>query len=213
MNVLIAGANGKIARRLAHVLRDGGHEVRGLIRNPDQADAIRELGAEPVVADLEADFDQSIVEGSDAIVFAAGAGPGSGTERKETMDYGGAVKLVDAAEARGVDRYVIVSAMGAADPDAGPEQMQPYLRAKGAADERLAASTLDYTIVRPGSLTDGAGTGSIDVGVPSLGRRGEIPRDDVAEVLAACLELGATVGKTLEVLTGETPVRKALSSL
>ena len=213
MKVLIAGANGQIARRLARVLRDGGHEVRGLIRSPEQADAIRELGAEPVVADLEGELDQAVVDGCHAIVFAAGAGPGSGAERKESMDYGGAVKLVDAAEARGVDRYLMVSAMGAADPDAGPEAMQPYLRAKAAADERLAASTLDYTIVRPGLLTDDAGTGAVEVGVPSLGRRGRIPRDDVAEVLAACLELEATVGKTLEVLSGGTPVREALSSL
>lgn len=213
MNVLIAGANGKIARRLARVLRDGGHEVRGIIRSPEQADSIRELGAEPVVLDLEQEVDWSVVDGSDAIVFAAGAGPGSDPERKQTMDLGGAVKLVDAAEAQGVDRYVMVSAMGAADPESGPEKMQPYLRAKAAADERLAASSLDWTIVRPGSLTDEAPTGLVDVGAPSLGRRGEITRDDVAAVLAACLELEATVGKTFEVLGGETEIRKALREL
>ena len=213
MNVLIAGANGKIARRLARVLRESGHEVRGIIRSPEQADSIRELGAEPVILDLEQEVDWSVADGSDAIVFAAGAGPGSDPERKQTMDLGGAVKLVDAAEAEGVGRFVMVSAMGAADPESGPEKMQPYLRAKAAADERLAASSLDWTIVRPGSLTDEAPTGLVDVGVPSLGRRGEITRDDVAAVLAACLELDATVGKTFEVLGGETEIRKALSEL
>ena len=213
MNVLIAGANGKVARRLARVLRDGGHEVRGIIRSPEQADSIRELGAEPVILDLEQEVDWSVADGSDAIVFAAGAGPGSDPERKQTMDLGGAVKLVDSAEAEGVGRFVMVSAMGAADPESGPEKMQPYLRAKAAADERLAASSLDWTIVRPGSLTDEAPTGLVDVGVPSLGRRGEITRDDVAAVLAACLELDATVGKTFEVLGGETEIRKALSEL
>ena len=213
MNVLIAGANGKIARRLARVLREGGHDVRGIIRSPEQADSIRELGAEPVILDLEQEVDWSVADGSDAIVFAAGAGPGSDPERKQTMDLGGAVKLVDAAEAEGVGRFVMVSAMGAADPESGPEKMQPYLRAKAAADERLAASSLDWTIVRPGSLTDEAPTGLVDVGVPSLGRRGEITRDDVAAVLAACLELDATVGKTFEVLGGETEIRKALSEL
>ncbi|MGI8596321.1 MAG: SDR family oxidoreductase, partial [Thermoleophilaceae bacterium] len=156
MNVLIAGANGKIARRLARVLRDGGHEVRGIIRSPEQADSIRELGAEPVILDLEQEVDWAVADGSDAIVFAAGAGPGSDPERKQTMDLCGAVKLVDAAEAEGVGRFVMVSAMGAADPESGPEKMQPYLRAKAAADERLAASSLDWTIVRPGSLTDEA---------------------------------------------------------
>ena len=213
MNVLIAGANGKIARRLARVLREGGHDVRGIIRSPEQADSIRELGAEPVILDLEQEVDWSVADGSDAIVFAAGAGPGSDPERKQTMDLGGAVKLVDSAEAQGVGRFVMVSAMGAADPESGPEKMQPYLRAKAAADERLAASSLDWTIVRPGSLTDEAPTGLVDVGVPSLGRRGEITRDDVAAVLAACLELDATVGKTFEVLGGETEIRKALSEL
>ncbi len=213
MNVLIAGANGKVARRLARVLRDGGHEVRGIIRSPEQADSIRELGAEPVILDLEQEVDWSVADGSDAIVFAAGAGPGSDPERKQTMDLGGAVKLVDSAEAQGVGRFVMVSAMGAADPESGPEKMQPYLRAKAAADERLAASSLDWTIVRPGSLTDEAPTGLVDVGVPSLGRRGEITRDDVAAVLAACLELDATVGKTFEVLGGETEIRKALGEL
>ena len=213
MNVLIAGANGKIARRLARVLRDGGHEVRGIIRSPEQADSIRELGAEPVILDLEQEVDWAVADGSDAIVFAAGAGPGSDPERKQTMDLGGAVKLVDAAEAQGVGRFVMVSAMGAADPESGPEKMQPYLRAKATADERLAASSLDWTIVRPGSLTDEAPTGLVDVGAPSLGRRGEITRDDVAAVLAACLELEATVGKTFEVLGGETEIRKALGEL
>ncbi|MBA2428991.1 MAG: SDR family oxidoreductase [Thermoleophilaceae bacterium] len=213
MNVLIAGANGKIARRLARVLRESGHEVRGIIRSPEQADSMRELGAEPVILDLEQEVDWSVADGSDAIVFAAGAGPGSDPERKQTMDLGGAVKLVDSAEAQGVGRFVMVSAMGAADPESGPEKMQPYLRAKAAADERLAASSLDWTIVRPGSLTDEAPTGLVDVGVPSLGRRGEITRDDVAAVLAACLELDATVGKTFEVLGGETEIRKALGEL
>lgn len=213
MNVLIAGANGKIARRLARVLRESGHDVRGIIRSPEQADSIRELGAEPVILDLEQEVDWSVADGSDAIVFAAGAGPGSDPERKQTMDLGGAVKLVDSAEAQGVGRFVMVSAMGAADPESGPEKMQPYLRAKAAADERLAASSLDWTIVRPGSLTDEAPTGLVDVGVPSLGRRGEITRDDVAAVLAACLELEATVGKTFEVLGGETEIRKALGEL
>ena len=213
MNVLIAGANGKIARRLARVLRDGSHDVRGIIRSPEQADSIRELGAEPVILDLEQEVDWSVADGSDAIVFAAGAGPGSDPERKQTMDLGGAVKLVDAAEAEGVGRFVMVSAMGAADPESGPEKMQPYLRAKAAADERLAASSLDWTIVRPGSLTDEAPTGLVDVGVPSLGRRGEITRDDVAAVLLGCLELEATVGKTFEVLGGETEIRKALGEL
>jgi uncharacterized protein YbjT (DUF2867 family) len=149
---------------------------------------------------------------ADAIVFAAGAGPGSGTERKRTVDLGAAVKCVEAAEARDVSRFVIVSSIGAQDPEAGPEAMRPYLRAKAAADARVAASTLDWTIVRPGSLTDEPGTGLVDVST-ALGRRGPVPRDDVALVLLETLQERSTTGLTFEVFAGDTPARDAVRNL
>ncbi len=191
MRVLIAGAHGKTARRLTRMLVEGGHEVRGLVRKREQTDDVEADGAEPVLVDLEAEeVDGGVgdaVEGCDAVVFAAGAGPGSGAARKETMDYGGAAKLVDAAEKHGTRRYLMLSAMGAADPEAGSEAMRPYLRAKARADERLQGSTLDYTIIRPGGLTEEEGTGAIEA-AEKLGRRGEIPREDVARTFAAALE-------------------------
>ena len=216
MRVLIAGAHGKTARHLTRMLVEDGHEVRGLVRKEEQTGDVEADGAEAVLVDLEAEEIEGrlgdAVKGCDAVVFAAGAGPGSGDERKETMDYGGAAKLVEAAERNEARRYLMLSAMGAADPEAGPEAMRPYLRAKARADERLQSSSLDYTVIRPGSLTEDGGTGAIEA-AEKLGRRGEIPREDVARTFAAALEDENTYHKTFEILAGEIPIREALRGL
>lgn len=216
MKVLVAGAAGNTARRLVRRLVNNGHEVRGLVRKESQFESVRNDGAVPVLVDLEQDGIQKAVgeavQGCDAIVFAAGAGPGSGAARKETMDYGGAVKLIEAAEDRGVQRYLMLSAMNVETPERASKAMQPYLSAKARADERLRNSDLDYTIIRPGSLTDQEGTGLIRAG-PSLDTGGEIPREDVAEVIATALETENTRRKTFEILAGNTPIREALQSL
>jgi uncharacterized protein YbjT (DUF2867 family) len=216
VRVLIAGAHGKTARRLVRMLVADGHEVRGLVRKEEQASDVEADGAQPVVVDLEAEKVEGgvgrAVEGCDAIVFAAGAGPGSGAARKETMDYGGAAKLVEAAEDRGVRRYLMLSAMGAGDPEGGSEAMRPYLRAKARADERLRSSGLDYSVIRPGSLTEDEGTGTIEA-AERLERRGEIPREDVARTFAVALEDENTYHKTFDILSGETPIPEALGRL
>jgi uncharacterized protein YbjT (DUF2867 family) len=213
MDVVIAGGHGKIALRLEELLARAGHRVRGLIRNPAHAADLERVGAEPVECDLEAEDDISgHVRGADAVVFAAGAGPGSGPERKRTVDLGGALKLIEAAKATGARRYLMISSMGAGDPSSGSEAMRPYLQAKAEADEALAASGLDFTIVRPGGLTDDPGTGLIEA-APKLRRRGTIPRDDVAQVLFGCLQEDHTIGKTFEVLQGDTPIATALREL
>jgi len=216
MKVLVAGARGKVARQLVRMLAEAGHEVRGVVRKEEQLSNVEADGAEAVLCDLETEEVDGrvgeVVEGCDAIVFAAGAGAGSGEERKGTMDYGGAAKLIEAAEKHGARRYVMISSMGAADPESRDEAMRPYLRAKARADERLRESGLDYTIIRPGRLTDDAGTGTVDA-AESLGRYGEIPREDVAATIAVALEAPNTVGKTFEVLAGDTPVRQATKSL
>src|SRR3712207_8167717 len=155
MKVLGAGAHGKTARRLVRMLAENGHEVRGLVRKEEQMADVESDGAEPVLVDLEEEGVEGVgraVEGCDAVIFAAGAGPGSGAPRKETMDYGGAAKLVEAAEQNGVRRYLMLSSMGAGDPASGSEAMQPYLFAKARADGRLQESGLDYTIIRPGKI-------------------------------------------------------------
>ncbi len=211
--IVIAGGHGKIALRLATLLSARGDTVRSLIRNPGHEAGVRAVGAEPVLADMERLDDLSeFVDGADGVVFAAGAGPGSGPERKRTVDLGAAVKLLEAAQRTGARRYLMISSMGAGDPAGGSESMRPYLEAKAGADAALAASGLDWTIVRPGALTDDAGTGRVEV-APSLGRWGSIARDDVAAVLVACLDQPRTVRATFELLAGELAIEDALASL
>jgi len=213
MDIVVAGGHGQVARRLLKLLADRGHTARGLIRNREHAADLAAVGAVPVLADLENDatLDEH-VKGADAVVFAAGAGPGSGPARKRTVDLGGAVKLADAARATGVRRYVMVSSIGADRPESAGESMRAYLTAKAEADEYVRAAGLDYTIVRPGSLTDDPGTGLVRVST-ELGGRGPVPRDDVAAVLAAVLTAPATIGTTFELFAGDTPIPEALAAL
>ena len=216
MHVAIAGGHGKIALILERLLSARGDSVAGFIRNPDQAGDLEAAGAEAVVIDLEeASVDEVAehVRGADAVVFAAGAGPGSGAARKETVDRDAAILLADAAEAAGVDRYVMISAMGA-DPHAtaDDEVFQVYLRAKGVADEAIRARpALTWTIVRPGLLTNDAGTGRVTI-AESTGR-GSIPREDVAGVLVAVLDDPRTAGETFDLISGETPIAEAVAAL
>jgi uncharacterized protein YbjT (DUF2867 family) len=211
--VVIAGGHGQIALRLARLLSARGDIVRSLIRNPGHEADVHATGAEAVVADMERlDDIAEFVDGADAVVFAAGAGPGSGPERKRTVDLGAAVKLRDAAQHTGARRYLMISSIGAGDPARGTEAMRPYLEAKAQADAALVASDLDWTIVRPGGLTDEPGTGLIEA-AQSLGRFGSITRDDVAAVLVGCLDTPQTVRATFEVLEGQTPIAQALAAL
>lgn len=187
----------------------------GVIRSPEQAAALRDAGAEPVVLDLESagvDEVAEVLRGADAAVFAAGAGPGSGIPRKDTVDRGAAVLFADAAERAGVRRYVVVSSMGADARHEGDGQFDAYLRAKGAADDDIRArSGLDWTILRPGALTDDAGTGLVRLAA-STGR-GPVPRDDVAAVLSELLDTPATAGLTLELISGSVPVSVAVRDI
>jgi nucleoside-diphosphate-sugar epimerase len=214
MKVAIAGGHGKIALRLTRRLRERGDEVRSLIRRPEHADEISAAGAEPVLCDIEHASEEEVaaaVAGSDAVVFAAGAGAGSGAERKWTVDYGGAVKLIAAAKRDRIDRYVIVSSIGA-DPDApGDDVFSVYLRAKGKADAELQASGLAYTIVRPGPLSDDPGTGRVAVG-EEVERRA-ITRDDTAALLAGVLHEPRLAGVTFVAVGGDVPIEEALASL
>jgi uncharacterized protein YbjT (DUF2867 family) len=213
MDVVIAGGHGKIALRLEPLLAERGDRVRALVRNPDHSADVEAAGAEAVLCDMErADDLSQYVEGADAVVFAAGAGPGSGPERKRTVDFGAAAKLIEAAQDAGVQRYVIVSSIGAHDPKSGPEAMRPYLEAKADADRTLMASDLDWTVVRPGMLTDDPGTGQVKATLEQ-GERGPIPREDVAATLAAVLTTPSTIGKTFVVVSGDTPIEDAVSAL
>ncbi|WP_351226620.1 SDR family oxidoreductase [Streptomyces sp. NPDC002133] len=215
MRIVIAGGHGQIALRLERLLSASGHEVAGIIRKPEQADDLREAGAEPVLLDLESASVEQVaahLQGADAAVFAAGAGPGSGAARKDTVDRGAAVLFADAAERAGARRYIIVSSMGG-DPDhKGDDVFDVYLRAKGAADAYVRTkSGLDWTILRPGMLTNDAGTGLVRLEART--GRGPVPRDDVAAVLAELLETPATAGLTLELISGSVPVAVAVKAI
>ncbi|MBV5246325.1 NAD(P)H-binding protein [Mycolicibacterium sp. PAM1] len=218
MRVVIAGGHGKIALITSRLLSARGDSVAGLIRNPAHEDDLRVAGAEPIVLDLE-DTTNGVVSshlrGADAVIFAAGAGPGSGAARKETVDRDAAVLLADAAEAAGVQRYLMISAMGAdanTPDDAADDVFVAYLRAKGAADDLIRSRTELYaTIVRPGQLTDDPGTGKVAIAEHT--GRGKIPRADVAAVLVAVLDAPQTAGQTFELISGDTDIEVAVASL
>lgn len=213
MRIVLAGAHGKIARELGRLLVGGGDSVVGLIRDSEHADDLRADRVEPLVADLEhvgADALAGWLRGADAAVFAAGAGPGSGAARKDTVDRAGSVLLARACERAGVRRFLQVSSMGTAQPnppDVG-EVFGAYLDAKRAAEQDLRGRDLDWTILRPGRLTDGHPTGMVTVG-ESVGRA-DVTRADVAAVLAALLAEPGAKGRVLEVVNGDTPIVEAV---
>jgi uncharacterized protein YbjT (DUF2867 family) len=216
VRVAIAGAHGQIAMQLIPLLLAGNAEVIGLIRNPDQADEIRAAGAEPVLCDLETADVESIAEavaGADTVVFAAGAGAGSGAERKLTMDRDGAIKLLHAtaATAATAPRYVMVSAVGAESAPAGDDVFSVYLRAKADADAAVMATDRAWTIVRPGGLTDEPGTGRVRI--DSAPFRGRIPRADVAAVLARVVLDGLASRRVFYLNGGPEPIDRALAAL
>ncbi|MCW2878198.1 MAG: hypothetical protein JWQ95_2298 [Sphaerisporangium sp.] len=217
MRVVIAGGHGKIALRLERLLAGRGDEPVGLIRNPGHEPDLRETGAQAVVCDLETAGVEEVashLRGADAAVFAAGAGPGSGAARKDSVDRAGAVLLAEAAERAGVRRFVQVSSMGAGEPPrAGTDDVwAAYIKAKSDAEDDLRARDLEWTIVRPGGLTDDPGTGLVTLAEP--GRpRGRVTRDDVAAVIVALLDTPGTRGRTLELVEGDTPVDEAVRAV
>jgi uncharacterized protein YbjT (DUF2867 family) len=217
MDVVIVGGHGQIARKLGALLAARGDTARGVIRNPEHAEDLRADGIEPVVVDLEAPetTGQSLAgafRGATAAVFAAGSGPGQPAERKWSVDHGGAVKTIDACRHAGVDRIVIVSAIGVDDaPPTDDEVWGAYVQAKAQADADVRASGLHYTIVRPAMLTDEEGHGRVHVARHV--ERGPIPRADVAATLLAVLDDPSTVGRTFELVGGPTEITEAIAGL
>jgi nucleoside-diphosphate-sugar epimerase len=220
VRIVVAGAHGQIARRLGRLLSGRGDTVVGIVRNPAHEPDLVADGVQPVVLDLESasvDDVSAVVADADAVVFAAGAGPGSGAARKDTVDRAAAVLLADAAEWAGVGRYLLVSSVGVelvaggATPEGVDEVFVAYLRAKLAAEENLLArSALGVTVLRPGSLTDDPGTGRVTL-APSV-ERGSVPRDDVAAVLVALLDRPRN-GAVLELVSGPTPIDEAVAGV
>ena len=229
MTILVAGANGTTGRRIVELLADHARSaaaastadasvpadtVRGMVRSEDQFARQRELGADPVLADLESDEDvQQAVRGCDAVIFAAGSGAGTGTDKTRAVDRDGAIRLIDAAETAGVRRFVMLSSINADDPSRGSEQMRPYYQAKHDADAHLQDSSLAHTIVRPGALSNEQGTGAIRAAQRLDSHEGSVPRADVARVIVATLASENLHGKAFEILGGDTPIGDALAAL
>jgi uncharacterized protein YbjT (DUF2867 family) len=212
--IAIAGGHGKIALQLTRRLSARGESVVALIRKPEHAAEIRVAGGQPVICDLEqagVPEISSAIAGASAVVFAAGAGAGSDAERKLTVDRDGAIKLLQAATAGEVPRYVMISSVGAENPPDGDEVFSVYLRAKAQADAALQASELEWTIVRPGRLTDEPGTGRVRIDLEPF--RGEVPRADVAAVLDELLERMIAVRRILYVNGGDTDLTQTLEGL
>ena len=209
MKIAIVGAHGNISMHLHPMLKERGHHVRGIIRKPEQADDLERVGAEPVICDIEEEEDISGAVGEvDVVIFAAGAGPGSGAERKWTVDRDGALKLIDAAKTNGINRYIMISAMGLDEPR-GDEVFQVYQRAKAEADQALKQSGLQYAIIKPGRLTNEKGTGrvALDRQLPA----GEIPREAVAAVIAEVLDNPDIDNLELDLISGDSPIKDAVA--
>ena len=214
MNVVIVGGHGKIGLRLVKLLAERGDSPRGIIRKTEQAHDLEEIGAEPIVLDIEnVDDISDALAGADAVVFAAGAGPGSGPARKRTVDYGGAVKLAEGCITKGIRRYVMVSSIGSNRPESWSDQMRPYQEAKAEADKFVMEAGLDYTIIRPGGLTDGPGTGHVQIAERVEYGTVTVTRDDVAAVIAECLVADNTIGKAFDLLNDGTPIPEAIRAL
>jgi len=217
MRVVIAGGHGRIALLLERLLAERGDQAVGLVRNPAHVGDVQKAGAEAVVCDLEAASAEDVVvllAGADAVVFAAGAGPGSGAPRKDSVDRGASVLMADAAERAGVRRFVQISSMGTGQPPrpGTDEVWAAYITAKTAAEDDLRARDLDWTILRPGRLIDAPPTGRIRLAPPPV-PRDTVPRADAAAVVVALLDNPGTRHQTLELVGGDSPVAAAVHSL
>ncbi|MGG2090111.1 SDR family oxidoreductase [Priestia aryabhattai] len=210
MKVLVVGANGTTGKQVVEkVANSKQHEAYAMIRDEKQADALKKLGANVVLGDLEQDVSDAL-RGMDAVIFAAGSGGHTGDKKTIAVDQNGAKNIIDEAKNQGVKRFVMLSSMGTDAPEQGPEGLQLYLRAKAIADEYLKQSNLQYTIVRPGTLSNDQATGKIDINNDIEDKSQTIPRADVATVLVECLNEEATIGKTFEMLAGETEIEQAI---
>lgn len=214
MRVLVVGANGQIGKNIVSLLgKDNQYTVKAMIRKKEQANDLEKLGAETVIADLETETGvKEAASGCDAIIFTAGSGGKTGADKTMLVDLDGAFKSIEAAEEHSIKRFIMVSALHSDSPEQWKEGMEHYYTAKRRADERLRNSKLEYTILRPGWLTNDAGKGTIEAS-KRLGKDGHISRQDVAAAAVQTLSLNNTYQQTIEMIEGKTPIQKALQSI
>ena len=213
--IAVVGGHGKIARQLHPMLLGAGHEPVALVRRPEQADALGATGVTTRMLDIERATGPAFADafaGCDAVVFTAGGGPDGNIERKRTVDLEGSLKSIEGAHAAGITRFVQISAISVDDPL--PDDVSPvwkaYVEAKRDADEALRVSALDWTILRPGRLTDDPGTGLVALGEDVA--RAEIPRADVAAVVAAVLDDESTHGRQWNLVEGSVSIADAIAA-
>ncbi len=209
MNVLVIGANGQVGKHIIHKLKDSEHEPVAMVRNSDQVPQFEDLGVKTVLGDLEKDFENAY-HGIDAVIFAAGSGPHTGADKTILIDQEGAIKAIDRAKHFGVQRFIMLSTMGADRPEIGPDDFKYYLYAKHRADEYLKTSGVNYTILRPGGLTDEKGTGKVKL-QDHINDFGEIPREDVADVLVQLLSWDNAENKGFDLISGDQSLEDVLS--
>ncbi len=209
MTVLVIGANGRVGRQLCMLAVEAGVPVRAMVRHRAEAPLLSEAGVETVQGDLEGDFREAM-EGCDEVVFTAGSGPHTGPDRTLMVDLHGAIRVVLCAEEMGMRRMTMLSALRAADPLAGPEQLRPYLAAKHAVDELLVRSSLAHVILRPGKFTDEEASGLVDTRVADS-QHLNVSRGNVASALLAIVRNPDLVNCEIPLVDGETPVAEAIS--
>lgn len=211
MHILIVGAHGQIGRKLVERLASSRHEIRAMVRDPEQQPSLAALGAtETVVADLERDCREAL-RGVEGVIFTAGSGPKTVAEKTASVDRDGAKRLITNAEKVGVRRFIMISAMRTECPEQAPEEIRHYLAAKHDADEHLRSSSMDWTILRPGRLLDSSAKGRVRLGEGL--EYGEIPRRDVAALLAALIDAPVSNRRTLDAITGDLPIKQAVNGL
>ncbi|MCA0970522.1 SDR family oxidoreductase [Halobacillus litoralis] len=216
MKVLVVGANGQVGKHLVKFIQDTEHmEAKAMIRKEEQASYFKDLGAEPVIVDLESGPDTiaEAFDGVDAVVFTAGSGPNTGPDKTMMIDLDAAVKTIEAAKHKGVKRYVMISSFDTTREaiQSAPESFAPYVVAKHYADDWLRKTDLDHTIIHPGMLNNEGGTGQVEAA--ETVERGEIPREDVARIILETLQNDSTIGKEFQVVGGSTSVEDAVKSL
>lgn len=212
MNVLVIGANGQVGQHVIDQLKDRDHKTTAMVRKQEQVDKMKQLGADKVfVADLEDNFSAAF-QGQDSVIFVAGSGGSTGADKTLTIDLWGAIKSFQYSERASIKQFVQLSSIGAGNPDAQPDKIKHYMVAKAVSDQMLMTTSLNYTIVRPGPLTNDPAAGSITKAdaFKEVGDR-SISRADVATVLIESLTNESVRGQAFEILEGDKQITDALS--
>lgn len=213
MNVAVVGANGQIGKQVVGFLKEDGHTPRAIVRKEEQVQSFEKEGVEAALVDLEGPVDQisNGLKGADAVVFSAGSGGSTGSDKTLLIDLDGAVKTMEAAKEAGIERFIIVSALQAHHRENWNDSLKPYYVAKHFADRALEDSGLTYTIIRPGGLLNEEGTGKVSA-AENL-ERGSIPREDVARTIVASLTEASTFNKGFDLISGSTGIEEAVKNV